>query len=164
MTLHIHAGKAHGNTRFGDEHKAQARKLYVEEGRNAEEVAAAVGCSARTVQAWIKEHAWREAKASWAQVNGVPLEELEERALRKVLGRLEADADGLEPKALLDLLTNVNRFKTLIAKCQGYRLLDAALVVGEDFQAFVLREIPEEAPRLLEAWRSFLDDLAKRAA
>lgn len=157
-------GRVHGNTRFTEEHRVKARRLFVEEGRSPEEAAAAIGASARTVQGWIRDLGWREARASWVEVHGIPLEELEERALRKLLGRLETEAATMEPGELLSLLTNVNRFKALIAKAQGFRLVDAALVVGEDFQGFVLREFPQEAPRLLEAWKAYLDDLGRRGA
>jgi transposase-like protein len=163
MTLPNYAPKVHGNTRYGHDHKHQARALYVEAGVHAEKVAEEIGCSLRTVQTWIRENGWREARKGWTEVHAIPLEDLEERALRKVLSRLELEADHLDTKALLELLTNVNRFKTLIAKRQGYRLVDAALVVGDEFQAFILHECPEDAPRLLDAWRSFIDDLAKRA-
>ena len=156
--------RIHGNTRFGEEEKARAKRLYVEQGQSAEEVADAIGCSTRTVQGWIKGLDWKIARSAWIELTGVPLEDLEERALRKILNRLERDADTLSSKELLDLLGNVNKFKALLAKRQGYRLLDAALVVGEEFQAFVLKEAPEEAPRLLEAWRSFLEDIQRRTA
>lgn len=156
--------RAHGNTRFGEEEQARAKRLYVEQGQGAEEVAAAIGCSTRTVQTWIRNLDWRPARTAWVELTGIPLEDLEERALRKILNRLERDADTLSSKELLDLLGNVNKFKVLLAKRQGYRLLDAALVVGEEFQAFVLREAPEEAPHLLEAWRSFLEDVQRRNA
>ncbi|WP_257311128.1 hypothetical protein [Geothrix fuzhouensis] len=152
----------HGNTRFGEEHRVKARRLFVEEGASADQVAKVIGASSRTVQSWIRDLGWREARATWVEVHGISLEELEDRALRKLLGRLETSAATLEPEALLALLTNVNRFKALIAKQQGFRLVDAALVVGEDFQAFVLREFPNEAPRLLEAWKAFLDDVSRR--
>lgn len=154
----------HGNTRFTEEHRVKARRLFVEEGKSADEAAKAIGASARTVQGWIRDLDWREARAAWVEVHGISLEDLEERALRKLLGRLELEAATLEPEALLSLLTNVNRFKALIAKQQGFRLVDAALVVGEDFQSFVLREFPNEAPRLLEAWKAFLDDVGRRNA
>ena len=154
----------HGNTRFTDEHRAKGRRLYVEEGKTPDQVSSAIGCSTRTVQAWIKEGRWKDARETWLQVHGIPLEDLEERALRKLLGRLERDGDGLEIPELLNLLGNVNKFKLMIAKRQGYRLMDAALVVGEEFQAFVLRECPDEAPTLLEAWKAFLDELQRRSA
>lgn len=152
----------HGNTRFTEEHRVKARRLFVEEGKGADEAAQAIGASSRTVQSWIRDLGWREARAAWVEVHGISLEDLEDRALRKLLGRLELEAATLEPEALLSLLTNVNRFKALIAKQQGFRLVDAALVVGEDFQAFVLREFPNEATRLLEAWKAFLDDVGRR--
>lgn len=154
----------HGNTRFSDEDRAKARRLYVEEGEGLEAIAKVVGCSTRTLGVWVRDGDWKEDRASWLRVHAVPLEDLEERAIRKLLGRLEREADALEPDALLALLTNINRFKALIAKRQGYRLLDAALVVGEEFQAFVLQECPEEAPVLLDAWKKFLEDMQRRAS
>jgi transposase-like protein len=153
---------AHGNTRFGDDDKARAKRLYVEQGKSAHEVAEDIGCSSRTVQIWIRDLDWAPARAAWVELQGVPVEALEERALRRILARLEKDADTLPSKELLDLLGNVNKFRALLAKRQGYRLLDAALVVGEEFQAFVLRECPDEAPRLLNAWREFLEDVQRR--
>jgi hypothetical protein len=156
--------RPHGNTRWTPEDRAKARRFFVEEGKTPDPISEAIGCSARTIQIWIKEGHWREARESWLQVHGIPIEDLEERALRKLLGRLDAEADHMPTKDLLDLLSNVNKFKVLIAKRQGYRLVDAALVVGEEFQAFVLRECPEEAPGLLEAWKGFLDDLQRRNA
>ena len=154
----------HGNTRFTEEHRVKARRLFVEEGASADQVAAVIGASSRTIQSWVRDLGWREARASWVEVHGIPLEELEERALRKLLGRLENEASGMEPGALLNLLSQVNRFKALIAKQHGFRVMDAALVVGEDFQGFVVREFPNEAPRLLEAWKAFLDELGRRTA
>jgi transposase len=154
----------HGNTRFGEEHRVKARRLFVEEGATADQVAKVIGASSRTIQGWIRDLGWREARTAWMEVHGISLEELEDRALRKLLGRLENEAATLEAGELLSLLTNVNRFKALIAKQQGFRLVDAALVVGEDFQGFVLREFPNEAPRLLEAWKAFLDDVSRRTA
>ncbi|MDR3684767.1 MAG: helix-turn-helix domain-containing protein [Geothrix sp.] len=154
----------HGNTRFTAEDRVKARRLYVEEGSNVEQIAAIIGCSERTVQSWIRDLGWKDARSAWVEVHGIPLEELEERALRKLLGRLEREASELQPAELLSLLTHVNRFKALIAKQQGYRLMDAALVVGEDFQSFVLREFPNEATRLLEAWKAFLDEVNRRTA
>lgn len=154
----------HGNTRFGDEEKAKARRAFVEEGKAPDGISKEIGCSSRTVQMWIKEGRWRDARESWLQVHGIPLEDLEERALRRLLGRLDADVDKLATKDLLELLSNVNKFKVLIAKRQGFRLVDAALVVGEEFQAFVLRECPEEASALLEAWKGFLDEIQRRSA
>ena len=152
----------HGNTKFTEADRVKARRLFVEEGATADQVAAVIGASSRTVQGWVRDLGWRDARAAWVEVHGISLEELEDRALRKLLGRLENEAATLEPDALLALLTNINRFKALIAKQQGFRLVDAALVVGEDFQAFVLREFPNEAPRLLEAWKAFLDDVSRR--
>jgi len=121
-----------------------------------------IGCSPRTLGIWAKDMGWKDDRASWIRIHAVPLEDLEERAIRKLMGRLERDAETLEPEILLSLLTNINRFKALIAKRQGYRVLDAALVVGEDFQEFVLRECPDEAPVLLEAWKNFIEDLQRR--
>lgn len=156
--------KPHGNTRWTDEHRAEARRLYVEQGKLPAEISPAIGCSTRTVQTWIKEGDWRAAREGWLSVHGMPVEDLEDRALRRLLGRLERDGDTLPTKELLELLSNVNKFKALIAKRQGFRVLDAALVVGEEFEAFVLRECPEEAPQLLQAWKEFLEDLNRRSA
>lgn len=153
----------HGNTRFTDEHRAKARRVFVEEGKTPDQVAEVIGCSSRTVQTWIKEGHWRDARETWLQVHDIPLEDLEERALRRLMGRLDREGDDLQIPELLNLLGNVNKFKLMIAKRKGYRLMDAALVVGEEFQAFVLRECPAEAQALLEAWKAFLDELQRRA-
>lgn len=155
---------SHGNTRWTDEDKAKARRLFVEEAKTPDQISNVIGCSSRTVQTWVKEGHWREARESWLQVHGIPLDDLEERALRRLLGRLERDGDAMEIPELLSLITNVNKFKLMIAKRMGYRLMDAALVVGEEFQAFVLRECPEEAPALLEAWKAFLEEMQRRSA
>lgn len=154
----------HGNTRYTEEHRAKARRWFVENDKTPEQIAETLGCSTRTVQAWIREGEWRDARLSYLQIQGIPLEDLEERALRRLLSRLSDEADRLEPSELLELLSNVNRFKALIAKRQGYRLLDAALVVGDEFQAFVVRECPEEAPVILQGWKTFLDALQKRGS
>ncbi len=155
--------KPHGNTRWTDEDRAKARRLFIEDAKTPDQVSEAIGCSSRTVQAWAKEGHWREARESWLQVHGMALDDLEERALRRLLGRLDRDGDDLPIPDLLSLLGNVNKFKLMIAKRQGYRLMDAALVVGEEFQAFVLKECPEEAPALLEAWKGFLDEMQRRS-
>lgn len=152
----------HGNTRFTDQDRAKARRLFVEDGQSMQAIQEEIGCSPRTLGIWAKEMGWRDERASWIRIHSVPLEDLEERAIRKLMGRLERDAEDLAPETLLSLLTNINRFKALIAKRQGYRVLDAALVVGEDFQEFVLRECPDEAPVLLEAWKNFIEDLQRR--
>ena len=154
----------HGNTRFSDADKAKARRLYVEDGLSMDAVTQAIGCSARTTGIWAAAGNWKEDRASWLRVHNVPIEDLEDRAIRKLMGRLEREADALAPETLLSLLTNINRFKALIAKRQGYRVLDAALVVGEEFQTFVLQEFPEEAPVLLNAWKEFLEELNRRTS
>lgn len=156
--------KPHGNTRWTDEHRAEARRLYVEQGKSPDEVSGVIGCSSRSVQTWVKEGAWREARQGWLSVHGMPVEDLEDRALRRLLGRLEREGDALPVKELLELLRTINSFKQLIAKRQGFRVVDAALVVGDEFEAYVLRECPEEAPHLLEAWKGFLEDLNRRSA
>lgn len=154
----------HGNTRWTAEDQARARRLYVEEGKSVKECAKALGCSDRTVHTWVKNGRWREAREGWLAINGVPIEDLEERALRRILGRLDREGDNLQTKELLDLLKHVNQFKLMIAKRQGYRLLDAALVVGDEFTNWVLAECPVEAPCILEAWKGFLDDTQQRSA
>jgi transposase-like protein len=156
--------RVHGNTRWTAEHQAKARRLYVEEGRSAREIAKEVGPSERRIHEWAREDNWKKARAEWAQISGVPLEALEEKALRRLMGRLEREGDELPTEELLALLKYITAFKTLIHKRQGYRLLDAALVVGDEFQAFVLAECPAEAPRLLEAWKGFITDLQQRSA
>lgn len=158
------AGKVHGNTRYGAEDRAKARRLFVQEGKTFAEIAEELGPSHRTVELWCRAEDWREQRRSWIEETGTPLEDLEERAYRKVLSRLDRDSEQLPSTELLALFGALSRYKSLLVKSSGVRLVDAVLAVAPEFEAYILRERQADAAPVLEGWKSFVDEIARKVA
>jgi alkyl sulfatase BDS1-like metallo-beta-lactamase superfamily hydrolase len=136
--------------------KAAARKLFVEDGLSYLDVGARLTIPEATVRNWSKKGHWETARDEIAG-SAKSLYEMALKVLKAKLVHLESLPPEEVTTSVLDGLNKL--FIVVQSARETVRLLEAAVIAGEEFVAFVRRTVPDEATRakVYETWDAFLE-------
>lgn len=148
--------KPNRKRRWSQDVRAAARRLFVEEGLSYLDVGARLDVPESTVRKWSKDGHWELSREEMAGSTR-SLYEMAQKILRNKLQQIEKLDPDQVTTAMLDGLQKL--MNTVQAARETVRLLEAAVVTGEEFVSWVRREIPDEATRsvVYDAWHRFLD-------
>jgi len=138
--------------------RAQARRMYVEDGKSPSEIAELLSLSESTVWSWVTKYDWRKEREE--HLGGKQsIFELASNTLRVKLTEMQELAPEQITPAMLDGITKlvkvVERAKTEV------RVFECVVIAAESFVPFVQREVPDEETRarIFEVWENFLDSV-----
>ncbi len=142
--------------RHGIEVKAAARKLFVEEGLSYLDVGARLKVPESIVRKWSKTGNWERSREELSG-SARTLYEMALKILKAKLMQLEQ----LPPEQITTgQLDGLNKLMLTVQNArETVRLLEAAVIAGEEFIGFIRRTVPDEATRtiIFHEWERFLD-------
>lgn len=142
--------------KYREDVKMVARRLFVEDGRTPEEIADTIQVSMSTVHKWIKKYHWDTAREELSGSARTVFEMLL-KALRRMVEHLNSLPPEEVSTSLLDGLHKL--MKSTMEARDSVPLLESVVMAGEEFVAFIRREVPDEKTRTIvyEQWDKFLE-------
>lgn len=142
--------------RWGVEVRAAARKLFVEEGLSFLDVGARLKIPESTARKWSKAGNWERARE---ELSG-SARTLYEMALKILKAKLQQIEQLPPDQVTTGMLDGLNKLMLTVQNArETVRLLEAAVIAGEEFIGFIRRTVPDEATRtvIYNEWEKFLD-------
>jgi len=144
--------------KYSEDVIAQARRLYVEEGRAVRQISQLLNVPTATIHYWVKNRKWKEVREEMAG-SARSIYEMGVKILRGKLKELADMPAGKVSPAMLDGLNKLMR--TVESARENVRVFECAVIAGEDFVPFVRKQIPDEQSRAIvfQVWEAFLDSV-----